>query len=107
VQGAITVMQVDLADLASVRALAQAFQASERGPDLLVSAAGSGPGDASALLSFNRWVGFLGGGTSEPPSCGGLFHAASCVSWHLLSLIYEIETTVPAEMNARVRARRS
>jgi len=105
VQGAITVMQVDLADLASVRALAQAFQATERGPDLLVSAAGSGPGEASALLSLTG--GFLGGATSEPPSCGGLFHAASCVSWHTLSLTYQIETTVPAEMNACVRARRS
>ena len=37
-QGTIAVMQVDLADLSSVRALAKAFQACERGPDLLVSA---------------------------------------------------------------------
>ena len=32
-------MQVDLAERASVRALAKAFQAAERGPDLLVRAA--------------------------------------------------------------------
>ena len=35
-QGEIAVLQVDLADLASVHAMTKAFLAKERGPDLLV-----------------------------------------------------------------------
>ncbi|KAK9837292.1 hypothetical protein WJX81_004012 [Elliptochloris bilobata] len=40
VKGEIAVLQVDLADLASVRAMAKAFLARERGPDLLILNAG-------------------------------------------------------------------
>ena len=36
-QGEIAVLQVDLADLASVHAMTRAFLAKERGPDLLVT----------------------------------------------------------------------
>ena len=36
-QGEIAMLQVDLADLASVHAMTRAFLAKERGPDLLVN----------------------------------------------------------------------
>jgi NAD(P)-dependent dehydrogenase (short-subunit alcohol dehydrogenase family) len=89
-QGAIAVMQVDLADLASVRALAKAFQASERGPDLLVSAAGSGPGRASALPSLFK--SHFAAQYLTAPDCGGLFHAALCLGWRSLSLVGQRNT---------------
>lgn len=39
-QGDIKVMQLDLADLASIRKFSKAYKAEERGPDLLILNAG-------------------------------------------------------------------
>lgn len=49
-QGEIAVLQVDLADLASVHAMTRAFLAKERGPDLVVNTHHPSPALARAHM---------------------------------------------------------